>query len=139
MKKLFYCLLVALGFSLLATSCEKDPSGGGNASELIGTWVIYKECEDGEWYFYDDDYAECFTFYKNGKGLYFEYDPYYEEIDWSVEFKWKRNSDKLTITFLGETDYCNIVKLTDKELVVKYEAMEFIAYFKKVDDIDIDL
>ena len=39
MKKLFYCLLVAFGLSLLATSCEKDPSG--DESNIIGAVQTY--------------------------------------------------------------------------------------------------
>ena len=137
MKKLFYCLLVAFGLSLLATSCEKDPSGSDD-SNIIGTWLLYKDYEDGEWYYYDiDDYLSCVEFYKNGKGLYFYYDPYYEEIDWSAEFKWKLSGDKIYITLMGETDYGKIIKFTDKELVVEYEDGDYIAYFKKIDSIDL--
>ena len=103
MKKLFYCLLVAFGFSLLATSCEKDPSGSDD-SNIVGTWLLYKD---------------------------------YEEIDWSAEFKWKLSGDKIYITLMGETDYGKIIKFTDKELVVEYEDGDYIAYFKKIDSIDL--
>ena len=51
MKKLFYCLLVAFGLSLLATSCEKAPSG--DESNIIGAWMWEKTLyEDGDVHYY---------------------------------------------------------------------------------------
>ena len=138
MKKLFYCLLVAFGFSLLATSCEKDPSGG--ESDIIGAWMWEKTLyEDGEWEYAEDDdwddWDDYLVFYEDGEGAFVFYDRSDDEYIFDEFFEWELKGDSLVVFFEDGRETLDVIKLTSKEFVVEVDGE--VEYYKKVKGLDI--
>ena len=132
MKKLFYCLLVALGFSLLATSCDKDGDSGDKS--LVGEWRLYKDYEEGygyEYYDEDDDFQYYVTFKSNGTFEIIEIDGRYEEV---MSGTYTLNGDRLKVKAYGETAYVEVVSLTSDELVLDWTDEDgiYIEYYERI-------
>ena len=138
MKKLFYCLLVAFGLSLLATSCEKDPSG--DESSIIGAWMWEKTLyEDGEWEYAEDDdwddWDDYVVFYEDGEGAFVFYDRSDDEYIFDEFFEWELKGDSLIVFYEDDRETMDVIKLTSKEFVVEVDGD--VEYYKKVKGLDI--
>ena len=132
MKKLFYCLLVALGFSLLATSCDKDGDSGDNS--LVGEWRLYKDYEEGygyEYYDEDDEYQYYLIFKSNGTMKIIEIE---EGEEWEESATYTLSGERLKVKFHGETEYVDIASLTSDELVLDWSDEDgiYIEYYERV-------
>lgn len=138
MKKLFYCLLVVFGLSLLATSCEKDPLG--DESNIIGAWMWEKTLyEDGEWEYAEDDnwvdWDDYVVFYEDGEGAFVFYDRSDDEYIFDEFFEWELKGDSLIVFYEDGRVTLHVIKLTSKEFVVEVDGD--VEYYKKVKGLDI--
>lgn len=141
MKKLLL-FFIMLGMSFSFVSCDKGDDSdddNGYSSKIIGTWVMYKSYEDGEWWYWDEDEGEYYIvrFYKGGSGYTIEYDENYPDDVEEYPFYWEIDGNIIT-TNISEDEgiYAKILSLDDEELVIEYTdyGQTYREYYIKIED-----
>lgn len=124
MKKILFAIMLLLGVSTMAISCEKDNGGddGGDGnvptkSQLIGKWQLYKDImyENGE---VDMEFDLVDTYYNfKSDGTYEFYNSLGKRIGyWELMGGGIAMSDEEKITF--KEPNCFFEKFNKKEMVI---------------------
>ena len=124
-KKFILLLLVSL-LTLSLASCEKD--GDGQESLIVGEWRLYKDYDEGEYYYFEDNRSGL-KFHKNGTGTYYEGEPqkWYE-----YDFIYEVEDSRLILRFTRDDEIWvyTILTLTETELIIEED--DYRAYHIRV-------